>query len=80
MKGKNHCFKVYNWPMATKRKLNNKFRFQLLQMWLTARYKPAKVLDVGGGKGLLSYLLNKNGWGTTVVDPAISNYLTKCIN
>jgi uncharacterized protein YihD (DUF1040 family) len=63
--------------MLTKRRLNNKFRFQLLQMWLTQRYKPAKVLDIGGGKGLLSLLLNKNGWKATVVDPAITDYLTK---
>lgn len=63
--------------MLSKRRLNNKFRFQLLQMWLTERYKPAKVLDVGGGKGLLSFLLNKNGWKATVVDPAVTDYLTK---
>lgn len=63
--------------MSTKRRLNNKFRFQLLQMWLTQKYKPAKVLDVGGGKGLLSFLLNKNGWEATVVDPAVTDYLTK---
>ena|SRR3990167_4958713 len=35
-----------------KRRLNKKFRFQLLQEWLTNRYQPARVLDVGGGKGL----------------------------
>lgn len=63
--------------MATKRRLNNKFRFQLLQMWLTQRYKPTKVLDVGGGKGLLFFLLNKSGWDATVIDPAITDYLTK---
>lgn len=63
--------------IKTKRRLNNKFRFQLLQQWLTARYKPIKVLDVGGGKGLLSYLLNINGWKATVVDPAVTDYLTK---
>lgn len=63
--------------MKSKRRLNNKFRFQLLQQWLTTRYKPAKVLDVGGGKGLLTYLLNKNGWKATVVDPAVTDYLTK---
>jgi hypothetical protein len=63
--------------MVAKRRLNNKFRFQLLQMWLTEKYKPAKVLDVGGGKGLLSFLLNKNDWDSTIVDPAISDYLTK---
>lgn len=63
--------------MVNKRRLNNKFRFQLLQMWLTQRYKPVKVLDVGGGKGLLSFLLNKNDWEAVVVDPAITDYLTK---
>ena len=63
--------------MANKRRLDHKFGFQLLQMWLTQKYKSAKVLDVGGGKGLLSYLLNKNGWHATVVDPAISDPLTK---
>lgn len=60
------------------RRLNKKFRFQLLQIWLSARYKPVKILDVGGGKGLLSFLLNKNGWQTTIVDPVDENvYLTK---
>ncbi len=63
--------------MSSKRRLNNKFRFQLLQMWLIERYKPVKVLDVGGGKGLLAYLLSKNGWRVAVVDPAVSDYLTK---
>jgi hypothetical protein len=61
-----------------KRRLNKKFRFQLLHAWLIKRYKPVKVLDVGGGKGLLSYLLNKNGWKATVVDPVDEDvYLTK---
>lgn len=60
-----------------RRRLNNKFRFQLLQIWLTQKYKPCKVLDVGGGKGLLAYLLNKNGWKATVVDPFLGDSLTK---
>lgn len=63
--------------VKTKRRLNNKFRFQLLQKWLTEKYKPTKVLDVGGGKGLLSLLLNKNGWKATVIDPVITDALTK---
>lgn len=63
--------------MSVKRRLNNKFRFQLLQQWLTTKYKPASVLEVGGGKGLLSYLLNKNGWRASVVDPVITDFLTK---
>ena len=58
-----------------------KFRFQLLQEWLTKRYRPVKVLDIGGGKGLLSYLLNKNGWQSMVVDPVDEDvYLTKYKN
>lgn len=63
--------------MSVKRRLNNKFRFQLLQNWLTQKYKPCKVLDVGGGKGLLAHLLIKNGWQATVVDPAITDVLLK---
>lgn len=62
----------------SKRRLNKRFRFQLLENWLTNKYEPVKVLDVGGGKGLLSFLLNKNGWQSTVVDPVNENvYLTK---
>ncbi|EKD44723.1 MAG: hypothetical protein ACD_71C00031G0002 [uncultured bacterium (gcode 4)] len=39
---------------------------------------PTKALDIGGGKGLLSCLLNKNGWQSTVVDPVDEDvYLTK---
>ena len=61
-----------------KRRLNKKFRFQLLQKWLADRYQPIKVLDVGGGKGLFSYLLNNSGWVSTVIDPIDKNvYLTK---
>lgn len=48
---------------------NKKYRFQLLHDWLTLNYAPSRVLDVGGGKGLLSYLLNKSGWEATVADP-----------
>lgn len=40
--------------------------------WLTLNFEPTKVLDVGGGKGLLSYMLIQKGWEATVVDPAIS--------
>ena len=27
------------------------------------------MADVGGGKGLLSYLLQDSGWSATVIDP-----------
>jgi hypothetical protein len=46
-----------------------KFRFQLLYQWLDAFLTPCRVADVGGGKGLLAYLLQQSGWSATVVDP-----------
>jgi hypothetical protein len=46
-----------------------KFRFQLLAEWIVANYKPCKVADIGGGKGLLSHLLNQAGFSSTVIDP-----------
>jgi len=46
-----------------------KFRSQFVSEFLIRRYKPAKVADVGGGKGLLAYLLQESGWNTTVIDP-----------
>ena len=52
-----------------KRRLNHRFRFQLLHQWLTEKYLPCKVADVGGGKGLLAYLLSQSGWDVTVIDP-----------
>lgn len=46
-----------------------KFRYQLLHRWLTANHEPCRVADVGGGKGLLAYLLQQSGWQATVIDP-----------
>jgi hypothetical protein len=46
-----------------------KFRFQLLHQWLVTETTPARVADIGGGKGLLSYLLRSSGWEATVIDP-----------
>ena len=46
-----------------------RMRFLLLHDWLTHIYEPHRVADVGGGKGLLTYLLNKSGWDSTVIDP-----------
>ena len=46
-----------------------KFRAQLLAHWLVQNFEPCCALDVGGGKGLLSYLLVRAGWQATVVDP-----------
>ena len=46
-----------------------KFRTQLLYQWLVTVFRPCRVADVGGGKGLLSYLLENDGWEAAVIDP-----------
>jgi hypothetical protein len=46
-----------------------KFRFQLLHRWMVDHLEPCRVADVGGGKGLLAYLLQQSGWQATVIDP-----------
>jgi len=46
-----------------------KFRSQILAKWLIENFEPCRVADIGGGKGLLSYLLIKNGWKSVVIDP-----------
>ncbi|MSP13254.1 MAG: hypothetical protein EXR62_09900 [Chloroflexi bacterium] len=46
-----------------------KFRFQLLHTWMLEHLEPCRVADVGGGKGLLTYLLQQSGWPATVIDP-----------
>ena len=50
-------------------RLMKKFRFQLLHRWLVENVPPGKVGDVGGGKGLLTYLLRQDGWDARVIDP-----------
>ena len=50
-------------------RLMKKFRFQLLHEWIAARFAPCRVADIGGGKGLLSSLLDASGFEATVVDP-----------
>ena len=54
-----------------------KFRFQLLHEWISAQLEPGRVADVGGGKGLLSYLLQSSGWTATVIDPVDQALPTK---
>jgi hypothetical protein len=54
-----------------------KFRSQLLAEWLVENYKPCKAADIGGGKGLLAYLLNQHGWDVTVIDPEYQDLPTK---
>jgi hypothetical protein len=46
-----------------------KFRFQLLHAWTAGHLPPCRVADIGGGKGLLAYLLDGSGFATTVIDP-----------
>jgi hypothetical protein len=54
-----------------------KFRFQLLQGWMVEHLEPCRVADVGGGKGLLAYLLRQSGWEATVIDPVQQALPTK---
>lgn len=51
------------------RPLMRKFRFQLLHRWMVEHLTPCRVADVGGGKGLLAYLLRRSGWDAVVIDP-----------
>ena len=46
-----------------------KFRFQLLHQWVVQNFEPCRIADIGGGKGFLTYLLQKSGWEATVIDP-----------
>jgi hypothetical protein len=46
-----------------------RFRAQLLAGWIAERFPPCTVADVGGGKGLLTWLLNEAGFRAEVVDP-----------
>jgi hypothetical protein len=46
-----------------------RFRSQLLAGWIAERFPPCTVADVGGGKGLLTWLLNQAGFRAEVVDP-----------
>lgn len=54
-----------------------KFRSQILAQWLINTYKPCKAADIGGGKGLLAYLLNQVNWDVTVIDPEYQELPTK---
>jgi hypothetical protein len=60
---------VQNVTDSSKTLRMKKFRFQLLYQWLVQNLEPCKVADIGGGKGLLSYLLIQSGWEAVVIDP-----------
>lgn len=51
------------------RRKPKKFRFQLLHKFLLENYKPCRAADIGGGKGLLAYMLVQSGWKAVVIDP-----------
>ena len=55
-------------PSGEQRKMK-KFRFQLFHQWLVQNFEPGRVADIGGGKGLLTYLLRESGWEAAVIDP-----------
>jgi len=57
--------------------LMKKFRFQLLHEWIVRHLAPCRVADIGGGKGLMAYLLNRSGWQATVIDPVKQALPTK---
>jgi hypothetical protein len=54
-----------------------KFRFQLLHEWMVQHVAPCRVADIGGGKGLMAYLLTLSGWQATVIDPVHQPLPTK---
>jgi hypothetical protein len=56
-------------PDSSRSPRMKKFRFQLLHQWLVARFEPCRAADIGGGKGLVSYLLACSGWQPVVIDP-----------
>jgi hypothetical protein len=54
-----------------------KFRFQLLHQWMLSHLEPCRVADIGGGKGLLTYLLRQSNWPAAVIDPLRQDLPTK---
>ena len=54
-----------------------KFRFQLMHEWILHHLPPGRGADVGGGIGLLAYLLQQSGWDATVIDPVNQTLPTK---
>ncbi len=54
-----------------------KFRSQLLHQWMIEHVQKCRVADIGGGKGLVTYLLQQSGWSATVIDPVHQELPTK---
>lgn len=57
------------YKIRKKPRMNRKFRFQLMSEFILSIYDKCRVADIGGGKGLLSYILNDKGWDSIVIDP-----------
>jgi len=47
----------------------DRFRFQLFAEWIAEHFPPGRVADIGGGKGLLAWLLRQRGFDVAVIDP-----------
>jgi hypothetical protein len=62
---------IETYPDSSRIPRLKRFRFQLFHHWLVNRFEPSRVADIGGGKGLLGYLLMQSGWQVTVIDPVI---------
>lgn len=47
-----------------------KFRFQLISSWIVDNLPlHSKIADIAGGKGILTHILNGEGFFSTVIDP-----------
>lgn len=55
--------------MNKKPRRPKKFRFHITAKFIADNFERCRVLDVGGGKGVLSFLLNQYGFESIVVDP-----------
>jgi len=72
-----HGQDVLDVPDTTRLPRMKKFRFQLLHRWLIHNFEACRVADIGGGKGLLGYLLMESGWQSTVIDPVSQDLPSK---
>jgi hypothetical protein len=66
-----------NLPESRELTKMKKFRFQLLHEWIITNQPKGRIADVGGGKGLLAYLLQQSEWHATVIDPVHQALPTK---
>ncbi len=58
-----------------------KFRFQLLSDFVATTFDTSmRILDVGGGKGLLAYLLRQRGYTAWVIEPEFQDLPDKYKN